>query len=213
MIIEQLEVGQFAIFAYIVGCGETGEGLLIDPAAEVGRILEMAKNKGISRIKYIVNTHCHADHTGGNRELKELTGAEIVIHEADAERLANPPGYLLELFQCEASPPADKTVKGGDRVEFGREALTVIHTPGHTPGGICLYAPGHVFTGDTLFVEGVGRTDLPGGSTQVLLNSIRTKLFTLPGETIVYPGHNYGDTPRTTIGREKDEMYFPPGIL
>jgi len=211
MIIEQLEVGNFAVFAYIVGCEETGEGIVIDPAAEVDRILRIADNKGISKIKYIVNTHSHADHCGGNRELKEKSGAQIVIHQDDVDSLVNPSAFILQLFQCEGSPPPDRTVVDGERIEFGNEFLTVIHTPGHTPGGMCLYTPGHVFSGDTLFVGSMGRTDLPGGSMQVLLNSIKTKLLVLPDETIVYPGHNYGSFPRSSIGQEKKYNPFLSG--
>jgi glyoxylase-like metal-dependent hydrolase (beta-lactamase superfamily II) len=208
MIIEQVQVGNFAVFAYIVGCEETGKGIVIDPADQVGHLLEVAKNKNIEKIKYIVNTHCHADHTGGNREMKELTNARIVIHKDDAERLANPSALALQIFQVEASPPADITVEEGDRIEFGRQFLTVIHTPGHTPGGISLYSNGYVFTGDTLFIGGIGRTDLPGGSMSQLLLSIKNKLFTLPDDTLVFPGHNYGISPQSTIGKEKQYNPF-----
>ncbi|MCG6916814.1 MAG: MBL fold metallo-hydrolase [Deltaproteobacteria bacterium] len=208
MIIEQVQVGHFAVFAYLVGCPETGEGIVIDPADQVGLLLEVAKNRKIEKIKYIVNTHCHADHAGGNREMKERTKAQIVIHKNDAERLANPSSLALQIFQCEASPPADLTVEEGDRIEFGQQFLEVIHTPGHTPGGMSLYTNGYVFTGDTLFVGGIGRTDLPGGSMPQLLLSIKTKLLTLPEDTLVFPGHNYGTSPQSTIGKEKQYNPF-----
>jgi hydroxyacylglutathione hydrolase len=208
MLIEQIEVGQFAVFAYVLGCRETGEGIVVDAAGEVKRILKVSEASGITQIKYIINTHSHADHAGGNRELKERTGAQIVVHRDDAERLANPPDFILQIFQCESSPPADVTVVEGDRIQFGKHQLEVIHTPGHTPGGICLYTPGYVITGDTLFVGGIGRTDLPGGSTRTLLDSIRSRLFVLPEDTVVLPGHNYGHSPRSTIGQEKRSNPF-----
>ena len=208
MIIEQVQVGNFAVFAYVLGCQETGEAIVIDPADQVGLLLDIAKKRELNGIKYIVNTHCHADHAGGNREMKERTEAQIVVHKDDAYRLANPSMLALQIFQCEASPPADITVEEGDRIEFGRRFLEVIHTPGHTPGGMCLYTNGYIFTGDTLFVGGIGRTDLPGGSMPELLLSVKTKLLTLPDETLVFPGHNYGTSPQSTIGREKQYNPF-----
>lgn len=202
MLIEQLEVGNFGVYAYLLGCPETGEGIVVDPADEVHRILDLAHEKGIKKITDIVSTHAHADHVGGNRALKELTGARIVVHEEDAERLANPSPFVLQIFQCEASPPADRTVVDGDRIEIGREYLTVIHTPGHSPGSMCLYTDGYVITGDTLFVGAIGRWDLPGGFYPQLIDSIRKRLLVLPPETVVLPGHNYGSAPRSTIGEE-----------
>lgn len=213
MLIEQLEVGNFGVYAYVLGCRETGEGIIVDAADEVQRILDLAGAMGITTITGIVCTHAHADHTGGNRLLKELTGAPILVHEADAERLAHPSEFVLQIFQCEASPPADRTVSEGDRIAFGREHVTVIHTPGHSPGSMCLYSPGYVVTGDTLFVGAVGRWDLPGGSYPQLIDSIRKRLLPLPPDTVVLPGHNYGTSPRSTIHREARTNPFLTGEM
>jgi len=206
MFVKQVEVGGMAIFAYLVACKVTNEALFIDPAAETVRLLDEAQSRGYT-IKYIVNTHSHIDHIMGNKRMKDLTGAEIIIHEKDANALIHQPPSMLEMFHAEPSPPADITVKDGDLITIGETSLKVIHTPGHSPGGMCLYHNGMVFTGDTLFVGAVGRTDLGGGSWETLAASIRNKLFTLPDETVVAPGHNYGDAPKSTIGREK--VYNP----
>ena len=206
MFVKQIEVGGMAIFAYLVACKVTNEALFIDPAAETERLLKEAQSRGYT-IKYIVNTHSHIDHIMGNKRMKDLTGADIIIHEKDASALIHQPPSMLEMFHAEPSPPADITVKDGDLITIGETSLKVIHTPGHSPGGICLYHNGMVFTGDTLFVGAVGRTDLGGGSWEILAASIHNKLFTLPDETVVAPGHNYGDAPKSTIGREK--VYNP----
>jgi glyoxylase-like metal-dependent hydrolase (beta-lactamase superfamily II) len=197
-----MEVGRFAVFAYLVGSETTGDALVIDPAAD-GEQLAREAEKNKLHIKYIVNTHAHIDHIMGNKRMKDLTGAQIVIHEADAPYLLDQAGHAMQMFGADASPPADIAVREDDLVTVGDISLKVIHAPGHSPGGICLYTPGLVFTGDTLFVGGVGRTDLEGGSWQVLVNSIRNKLFTLPDSTVVLPGHNYGEASKSTIGMEK----------
>jgi len=202
MFVKQMEVGNFSVFAYLVGSEETGEALVIDPAADQDRILREADKKKL-RIKYIVNTHCHIDHIMGNKRMKELTGAKIVIHEAEAAYLTHQSRQMMSMFGAEQSPPADETVRENDLITVGKVSLRVIHTPGHSPGGICLHTDGLVFTGDTLFVGGVGRTDLDDGSWQTLVNSIRNKLFILPDSTVVLPGHNYGEYPKSTIGMEK----------
>lgn len=204
MYVKQMQVGSFAIFAYIIGCKTTKEALVIDPAAEGDRILKEAADKGY-RIRYIVNTHCHVDHVMGNKYMKDVTGAEIIIHELEAKALGH--GSNFDMWGAEPSPPADITVKDGDNIDIGNVSLQVIHTPGHSPGSISLYHKGIVFTGDTLFVGGVGRTDLGGGSWETLVASVNKKLFTLPDDTIVAPGHNYGDAAKSTIGREK--IYNP----
>ena len=206
MFVKQIEVGGFSVFAYIVACQKTNEALVIDPASEGDRILKEATTRGYN-IKYIVNTHSHVDHIMGNKKMKDLTDAEIIIHQAEAQSLVNQSGSLMSSFGAEPSPPADRTVKEGDEVVIGETSLKVIHTPGHSPGSISLYHNGIVFTGDTLFVSGVGRTDLAGGSWEGLVSSIHKKLFSLPDDTVVAPGHNYGETPKSTIGREK--VYNP----
>ena len=206
MFLKQMQVGHMAIFAYIVGDPESGEGLVIDPAANCGGIIKVAQENKLN-IKYIVNTHGHVDHISGNTEMKKKTGAEIIIHKDDAEMLVSTPPMVFKMFGAEQSPPADITVIDGDLITVGGISLKVIHTPGHSPGGMSLYTKGYVFTGDTLFVEAVGRTDLPGGSWPVMHRSITERLCTLPDDTKVLPGHNYGRMPTSTIGHEK--MYNP----
>lgn len=202
MFVKQMEVGRFAVFAYLVGDEATGEALVIDPADDAHRILTEAGKKNL-KIKYIVNTHSHVDHIMGNKQMKDLTGADIIIHEKESRELVEQSSYMMSMFGAEASPPADVTVKEGDLITVGKVSLEVIHTPGHSPGSICLYGNGLVFTGDTLFVGAVGRTDLEGGSWHGLVSSVRTKLFALPDATVVLPGHNYGAAPKSTIGIEK----------
>jgi hydroxyacylglutathione hydrolase len=211
MIVKQYEVGNFAVFCYLIGDEETQEGLFIDPANDTRRLLAEAKSQGLNKIKYIVNTHSHVDHIMGNAEMVKKTGAKIIIHEEDASALGRTPSYLLEMFGATASPPADMTVKEGDLIQVGDVKLKVIHTPGHSPGGMSLYVDGMIFTGDTLFVGSVGRTDFPGSSWDVLEASIRKKLFVLPGETVIFPGHNYGSTPTSTIQYERRHNPFVRG--
>jgi len=202
MIVRQYEVGSFEIFCYLVGDEKLGEGLFIDPADEVEMLLSEAEAYGI-KIKYIVNTHSHIDHVMGNEEMVRLTRAQLMIHEEEAPNLGRTPSYLLEMFRATPSPPADLLLREGDLIQVGQVQLQVLHTPGHSPGGICLTMDGMVFTGDTLFVGAVGRTDLPTSSWEDLERSVRVKLYSLPGETLVYPGHNYGSTPTSTIGHER----------
>jgi len=185
MIIKQLEVGHMDNFCYIVGCEVTRKAMVIDPGAYVDRILSEAKKENFE-IVTIVNTHAHNDHTAGNAQLKALTGAEIIIHILDAD------GY----------PDADIQVIDEEIFQLGEITYDILHTPGHTPGGICVYAEGNLFTGDTLFVGDSGRTDLPGGHRPTLAKSI-CRLMKLPNDTIVWPGHNYGPTPSSTLHWEK----------
>lgn len=186
MIIRQLMYGELNNFSYVVGCEETKEGLVIDPNGPVDRIIKEAENAGLV-IRTIFNTHHHGDHTEGNGELKSKTGAVIACHE-------------LSPIEADST---DLRLADGATLTVGRIAFRVIHTPGHTVDGACLLSDGQLFTGDTLFVGDSGRTDLPGGHRPTLGKSIRERLMVLPEETVVWPGHDYGPTPSSTIGWEK----------
>jgi glyoxylase-like metal-dependent hydrolase (beta-lactamase superfamily II) len=203
MLVEQKLVGPMAVFSYIVGCEKEREGLIIDPAGSEKKILSKAESMGLS-IKYVVNTHGHADHTCGNRAILSKTGAELVVHQEDANEILKGLNKAFSMVMGKRpSPKAHILVRDGDFLKIGQTGLKVIHTPGHTPGSICLYGDGNLFTGDTLFVGAVGRTDLKGGSLDTLLASLR-KLISLPSETRVWPGHNYGDAPVSTLAREME---------
>lgn len=202
MEMEQRLVGFMAVFSYLIWCPRTREGLIIDPAGNEDELAGRIQEKGVS-LKYIVNTHGHGDHTCGNGRMKGLTGAKIVMHPLDDEFFNSPAGQRRgREWGFEPSPRADVLIEDGDPIPVGDVSLTVIHTPGHTPGGVCLLGEGNCFTGDTLFVGGVGRTDFPGSSHGTFMKSIRERLLTLPPETVVWPGHDYGDHPYSTIGRE-----------
>lgn len=195
MRIETLVVSIFATNCYLVGCPETGEGLVIDPGAEGKRILQAIGKSGL-KIRGIVNTHGHIDHTGANGRLKEALGVPLFLAEGELESYRNP-GFGLKLIFGKPPPP-DRLLREGEHLSFGQCRLTVLETPGHTGGSISLYGHGAVFTGDALFAGAIGRTDLTGGSHDRLIGSIRAKLLVLPPRTVVYPGHG----PATTIGAE-----------
>jgi len=198
----QIKLSKMDTFCYLVGDPETASAVLIDPAFDTDRILATVRGKGLT-VTHVINTHCHADHTAGNATVMAATGSRLAMHRIDADSVSGLVNRgFSRLLGGKGSPRPDMLLEDGDTIPVGCIELRVIHTPGHTPGGICLYTPGHVFTGDTLFVEAVGRTDLPGGSAAVLLKSIRDRLYTLPGDTVVWPGHDYGPTPSSTVARE-----------
>lgn len=198
MIVDKLELGPFATNCYIVGSESGGEGMIIDPADKAKEILKKVEDLKLD-IKLIALTHGHVDHIGALTEVKKATGAEVAIHADDAKSLRKQLLKVVFGLFYPTPPPPDRLLKDGNSIDVGGLHFAVLHTPGHTPGGICLLGEGVVFSGDTLFNHSVGRTDLPGGSYNKLMNSIQTKLMTLPDETIVYPGHG----PDTTIGAER----------
>jgi hydroxyacylglutathione hydrolase len=199
LIIKDLTVGPIMANCYIVGCEETKVAAVIDPGDEADRILIVLAEAGLT-VQTIINTHGHFDHVSANQRMKEATGAELLIHTLDAPLLSQLSTTAAAWgMSSEDSPPPDRTIAHGDVVQVGNIALKVIHTPGHTPGGISLHSNKAVFVGDTLFAGSIGRTDFPGGDFGVLKTSIQEKLFTLNDDVTVYPGH----MGLTTIGQEK----------
>ena len=183
MKVHQIQVGNMQNFTYVVEDDDTNEGIVIDPSWDLDQIEQIITRSDL-KIKYIVNTHHHFDHTLGNEALAESIGAKIIQHEAS--ELQN-----------------DITVKDGDVINFGNSELRVLHTPGHSKDSICLIGDGKIFSGDTLFVGNCGRIDLPGGSSKELYHSLFDVLYHLDETLILYPGHNYGTSATSTIGKEK----------
>jgi glyoxylase-like metal-dependent hydrolase (beta-lactamase superfamily II) len=204
MFLETLVTGVLDVNTYIIGCKETNEGAVIDPGGREAEILEILEEENLE-LKYIINTHGHLDHSVGNSYLKEKTNAPIVIHAEDAIMLIIPQDPLLSLMLHEYTMiPADIELQDGEVIKVGNIELQVIHTPGHTPGGMCLITKDIIFTGDTLFAGGIGRTDLVGGSYKTLVQSIKDKLMVLDGRLKVLPGHGVA----TTIKRERESNPF-----
>lgn len=203
MEIKKLPLGPLETNCYIVY--SNGEGVVIDPAANAGLIINTVSVLGI-KIKYIVLTHAHFDHMGAAEDLLIVLGARLVCHEKESGGLLSTQLNLSDMFDPEnpITLKPDILVREGDFIEFGGTSLKVIATPGHTVGGISLQTDGAVFSGDTLFCGSVGRSDFPGGDPYVLNQSIKEKLFTLPDETAVYPGHGNS----TTIEIEKRENFY-----
>ena len=201
MIFETIVVGELGVNCYLLADSETKEGIVIDPGADSGNILSAIKANGI-KVLYILNTHGHFDHIGGNRRVAEVTGARLMINKEDEPFLSRASkSATMYGLKAEDSPPPSSYLAEGDVISFGRHSVKVIHIPGHSPGGSCFYLEkeGLLMSGDSLFAESIGRTDLPGGSQAELVLSIRSKLLVLPEETRVFPGHG----PSTTIGHEK----------
>ncbi|MFZ1076944.1 MAG: MBL fold metallo-hydrolase [Nitrosotalea sp.] len=183
MKVYQLEVGSMQNFTYIVEDEQTSEAVILDPSWDLDLIVEIIEKNSL-QVKYIINTHHHFDHTIGNDAMVRKTGAKILQYASST--LKN-----------------DVTVSEGDKIIFGNSELTVIHTPGHSKDSMCLVGDGKIFSGDTLFVGNCGRIDLPGGSAKELYHSLFDLISKMDENLTLYPGHNYGNSPTSTIGREK----------
>ncbi|HEV2429170.1 MAG TPA: MBL fold metallo-hydrolase [Thermoplasmata archaeon] len=187
MLLEQFEVGPYQNFTYLVAESEGGEGVVIDPSFHIDPVLARIDDRGV-KVRFILNTHSHPDHVAGNQDVRDRTGAKVVAHRSAPLR-------------------QDLSVDEGDSISSGRIRFEVLHTPGHTPDSVLYLFEGHVATGDTLFVGECGRTDLPGGDPSRMFDSLLGRVVRLDDALVVLPGHNYGSTPTSTIGREKRENY------
>ncbi|MDI6827389.1 MAG: MBL fold metallo-hydrolase [Armatimonadota bacterium] len=198
--IRKFVLGLFETNCYLVSDELSKQAIIIDPAEESQQVLETIRKDCLSIIG-IINTHSHGDHIGGNSSMKSEFDCPIMIHEADAPALTDAYKNLSAFIGLDniVSPPADRLLKDGDEIEIGRSSFKIIHTPGHSPGGICLFSEGILFSGDTLFAGSIGRCDFPGCSFEQLMASIHERLLILDDSTIVYPGHG----PATTIGKER----------
>lgn len=197
-------VGPLETNCYIFFCPETKECAIIDPGAEAERICPIVTSLDLKPV-IILNTHGHVDHTGANLEIKQRYQIPIALHAADLPLLEE--NLQLEyglILGAKPTPRPDRILSDGDTIKIGQSSLMVIHTPGHSPGSVCFYTDGILFSGDSLFCGGVGRTDLPGGSWKELVKSLRSRILMYPDETVVLPGHG----PKTTIGEEKESNPF-----
>lgn len=203
MNIETLTVGPLGVNCYIL-YDESGSGIVIDPGDEGENIMAAVDRLGL-KLTHIVNTHGHFDHIGANGYLKEKSEAKLLVHSADAEMLQHADMAAARFgLTADPSPEPDTLLADGDVIESGDMKLTVIHTPGHSPGGISLHSGPHLVTGDTLFAGSIGRTDLPGGSMDQLIESVRSRIFTLGDDVRIYPGHG----PSSTVGFEREHNPF-----
>lgn len=200
---QRLTLGPLDTNCWLVDDGAGGPVLVVDPAAEAARILEALGSRLVAAVAL---THGHFDHLGAVREVIDSTGAPLVVHADDAASITTSTGNGGALFGFpETAPGADRTVRDGDVITVGDLGFKVIHTPGHTPGSMCLFGGGTLLSGDTLFAGSVGRTDFPGGDMAAMRRSI-ARLASLPDDTRVCPGHG----PETTIGRERRVNPFFP---
>jgi len=206
-IVIRLVVSSLSANCFIVGRPSTGVGVVFDPGGNSQEICRAIDDSGLD-IKVIILTHGHSDHIAALRDVQDKTNAEVAIHTADADFLEGRGSYSSQFGISYRTPhPPDRLLREGDKIDVGNISFTVIHTPGHTPGSICLLTDFGIFTGDTIFRRGIGTTLMSGSSRPQLLDSIRKKLMTLPDDTIIYPGHGR----ETTIGAERRDNPYVTG--
>jgi len=194
MIFEEMAVGSYCSNCYIVGSESSKEAAIIDPGAEFNKIDNKINELGV-KPKIIILTHAHGDHIGAVKELVEKYGTKVYIHEEDAQALINSKtNFSKVLFGKDISVKPDVLLKDGDEIQLGDLKFEIIHTPGHTRGGICIKVGNIMMTGDTLFNNSIGRTDFPGGSFEEIIDSIQEKIFKYDEDIIIYPGHNSPST-------------------
>lgn len=201
--IKRLVVGPLEVNCYVAHDPVTGDAMVVDPGDEPGRIMDVIGESSL-RVRYLVCTHAHFDHVGAIPELKRLTGAKIAIHRDERPVYAAAKGFgRVWGFEIDDLPEPDLLMTEGDKVLLGAIVFNVLHTPGHSPGCICLHAENVLFSGDTIFAGSVGRTDFPGGSPELLRKSFH-RILGLPPETQIYPGHG----PSSTVEIERKENFF-----
>lgn len=200
LLIKQMEIGPMQNYVYFIGDKKTNETALVDPGWEPGKILDVAEKEGYN-ISHILVTHTHYDHVNALEEILKSTDAKVCVHAQEAPFLSFAGKNI-------------KKIKSGDRLKVGSHEIEFLHTPGHTPGSQCFLVNGNLISGDTLFIDYCGRTDLPGGDTEQMFHSLHDVLGKLPPKTVLYPGHNYAPQPASTIERElKENPYMAAGTL
>ena len=204
MIIKTVVVGPLEVNCYIIGCEESMEAAIIDPGGDADEIIKTIQSEGL-KPEFIINTHAHFDHVGAVRAIQEHFKIDFLLHKDDLFLIENLDQQVMQFgFDRVAKPDVNKFIKNGDNVSLGKMAIKAIHTPGHTPGGVCYYVDNNVFVGDTLFAGSIGRTDFPGSSYEQLIQSIKENLFPLGDSVVVYTGHGSS----TSIGNEKAHNPF-----